>query len=131
MSAPPPYAVTRARSGVGGEVKWDASRNAWQRSASPATELVTIALLCQRGGCPTDPDLGVDWASVNKLRTDAPATARAAILAGLKRYVDAGQIRDVKADVRVFPARGVLEFDVSFIDVQLGAQSRQRVRGEV
>lgn len=124
------YAVTRARSGVNAEVRWDATRNSWQRAESPATELVTIALLCQRGACPVDPDLGVDWASVDKLRTDAPATAREAILAGLKRYVDAGQIRDVIASVQVFPARGVMEFDVSFVDVQLSTQTRQRVRGE-
>lgn len=125
------YAVTRARSGVGAEVQWDSARNSWKRSQSPATELVTIALGCQRGGCPTDPELGVDWASVDKLRTDAGATARAAILAGLKRYVDAGQIRDVVAEVEVYPARGLLTFDVSFVDVQLAAQTRQRVRGEV
>lgn len=131
MSATPAYAVTRARSGVACEVQWDSARNSWRRSQSPATELVVIALSCQRGGCPTDPDLGVDWASVNKLRTDAPATARAAILAGLKRYVDAGQIRDVKAEVEVYPARGAIAFDVSFVDVQLATQARQRVRGEV
>lgn len=125
------YAVTRARSGVDCEVQWDAARNSWRRSESPATELVTIALSCQRGACPTDPDLGVDWDAVDKLRTDAPATARAAILAGLKRYSDAGQIRDVVVEVEVYSARGLLAFDVSFVDVQLATQTRQRVRGEV
>lgn len=125
------YAVTRARSGVSAEVQWDATRNTWKHAQSPATELVTIALGCQRGACPVDPDLGVDWARVDKLRTDVQATARAAILAGLKRYVDAGQIQDVVVEVEVYPARGLLTFDVSFIDVQLAAQTRQRVRGEV
>lgn len=125
------YSVTRARSGVGAEVRWNTTRNTWRRAESPATELVTIALGCQRGACPVDPDLGVDWASVDKLRTDAQATARAVILAGLKRYLDAGQIRDVSVEVEVYPARGLLTFDVSFIDVQLAAQTRQRVRGEV
>lgn len=124
------YAVTRARSGVAGEVQWDATRNTWKRSTSPATELVTIALLTQRGECIVDRDLGVDWNAVDKLRTDAQATARAVILAGLARYVRAGQIRDVVVEVDVYPVRGMIAFDVSFVDVQLSTQTRQRVTGE-
>jgi hypothetical protein len=124
------YAITRSRSGNDGEVQWDATRNSWLRASSPAAELVLIALRTQRGECLVDLTLGVDWAAVDKLRVDAQATARAVILAGLARYVTAGQIRDVTADVQVFSARGLLAFDVSFIDVQLGAQTRQRVRGE-
>lgn len=125
------YAVTRARSGVAGEVQWETTRNTWKRSASPATELVTIAMRTQRGSCPVDPDLGVDWAAVDKLRTDAPARAEAAIRAGLARYVSARQISDLAVRVDVYPARGMIAFDVSFVDVQLSAQTRQRVTGEV
>lgn len=124
------YAVARARSGVNGEVQWDASRNSWQRSPSPASELVVIALQCQRGTCPVDLALGVDWSSVDKLRTDARSRAEDAIRAGLKRYVDSGAIADLAVSVEVYPARGLLTFDVSFVDVLLGAQTRQRVRGE-
>lgn len=124
------YAVARSRSGVGAEVKWDAARNSWQRSPSPASELVVIALQCQRGECPVDTALGVDWSSVDKLRTDARARAEDAIRAGLKRYVDSGAIADLVVSVEVYPARGLLTFDVSFVDVLLGAQTRQRVRGE-
>jgi len=125
------YSITRARSGVAGEVQWDATRNTWKRATSPATELVTIALRCQRGACPVDPALGVDWSSVDKLRTDAPARAEAAIRAGLARYVSSGQITDLAVRVDVFPARGLIAFDVSFVDVQLSTQTRQRVTGEV
>jgi len=124
------YAVARARSGVNGEVQWDASRNSWRRSPSPASELVVIALQCQRGACPVDLALGVDWSSVDKLRTDARSRAEDAIRAGLKRYVDSGAIADLAVSVEVYPARGLLTFDVSFVDVLLGAQTRQRVRGE-
>lgn len=124
------YAVARARSGVNGEVQWDTSRNSWRRSVSPAAELVVIAMQCQRGECPVDPALGVDWASVDKLRTDARARAEDAIRAGLKRYVDSGAIADLVVSAEVYPARGLLTFDVSFVDVLLGAQTRQRVRGE-
>lgn len=125
------YAITRARSGVGGEVRWDSSRNSWLRSPSPATELVIIALLTQRGECLVDTSLGVDWQSVDKLRTDARATAEAAIASGLQRYVASGFISDVIARVAVFPARGAIEFDVSFVDVRLGTSERQRVTGTV
>lgn len=124
------YAVARSRSGVGAEVKWDAARNSWLRSPSPAAELVVIAMQCQRGECPVDTALGVDWSSVDKLRTDARARAEDAIRAGLKRYVDSGAIADLVVSVEVYPARGLLTFDVSFVDVLLGAQTRQRVRGE-
>lgn len=124
------YSVAFARSGVDGEIQWDAVRNSWKRSESPATELVVIALQCQRGTCPVDLALGVDWSSVDKLRTDARARAEDAIRAGLKRYVDSGAIADLRVSAEVYPARGMIAFDVSFVDVLLGAQTRQRVRGE-
>lgn len=124
------YSVAFARSGVDGEVQWDAVRNSWKRSESPATELVVIALQCQRGTCPVDPGLGVDWSSVDKLRTDARTRAEDAIRSGLKRYVDSGAIADLRVSAEVYPARGMIAFDVSFVDVLLGAQTRQRVRGE-
>lgn len=125
------YAITRSRSSADGEVQWDRTRNRWARAESPATELVRIAMRTQRGTCIVDPTLGIDWAAVDLLRTDAQATAQAAILAGLSRYVASGAIADVTARVAVFPARGRIEFDVSFVDVRLNAQTRQRVTGEV
>ena len=68
------YAVTRARD-VNSEVKWDDTRNTWKRASSPAAEMVLLILRPQRGRCLVDPDMGVDWAKVDKLRTDASATA--------------------------------------------------------
>lgn len=121
------YAVTRARD-VDSEVKWDATRNTWKRASSPAAEMVLLALRTPRGRCLVDTDMGVPWDKVDKLRTDAAATAKAIILAALKPMVDAGQIRDVVVSVEVYPARGALLFDVAFVDVQL--QTRERVTGE-
>lgn len=125
------YAIAESISGATGEVQWDATRNAWREAESPATELVVIALRTQLGSCPVMPDLGVDWASVNKLSTDAPARAEAAVRAGLRRYVDAGQITNLTVRVDVFPARNRMDYDVSFIDPKLSSARPQRVTGQV
>lgn len=126
------YAIAESISAATGEVQWDAKRNTWLLAESPATELVVIALRTQLGACPVMPDLGVDWNSVNKLATDAPARADAAVRAGLKRYVDSGAIADLKLRVDVFPARNRIEFDVSFIDTRLpSSATRRRVAGQV
>ena len=53
-----------------------------------AAELVVIAMQCQRGECPVDPDLGVDWASVDKFRTDVPRARRGCDPRGAQGYVD-------------------------------------------
>lgn len=119
------YAVTRARSGLTGEVLWDAKRNnTWQLAQSPAAELVLFILRTQKGKCLVRPDLGVDWSRVNKLRTDARATAEAAVRDALAEPVRSGAIRDVEVAARVYPSRSLLELDVSFVDVRLRAQTR-------
>ena len=126
------YAIAESISAATGEVQWDATRNTWREAVSPATELVVIALRTQLGACPTMPDLGVDWNGVNKLSTDAPARADAAVRAGLKRYVDSGAIADLQVRVDVFPARNRIEFVVSFVDTRLPSSApRRRVAGQV
>lgn len=125
------YAIAESISAATGEVQWDATRNTWRLAESPATERVVIALRTQLGSCPTMPDLGVDWASVSKLSTDAPARADAAVRAGLRRYVDTGAITDLTVRVDVFPARNRMEYDVSFFDPRLSTTKRQRVQGRV
>lgn len=121
------YAVTRARD-VNSEVKWDDTRNTWKRAASPAAEMVLLILRTQRGRCLVDPDMGVDWAKVDKLRTDASATANAIIAAVLAPLVSDGKISELAVRADVYPARGMIAFDVSFVDVQL--RTRERVTGE-
>ena len=73
------YATTRARSGFTGEVLFDDRRGTWRDAQSPATEMVLLILRTPLGKCLVRPTLGVDWSRVNKLRTDAPDTARAAV----------------------------------------------------
>jgi len=118
------YATTRARSGLTGEVLFDDRRGTWRDAQSPATEMVVIILRTPLGKCLVRPTLGVDWSRVNKLRTDAPATAQAAVNAALAPLVRDGFIRDQQVTARVFSSRGLLELDVSFIDVRLRAQTR-------
>lgn len=125
------YAIAESISAATGEVQWDATRNTWLLAESPATERVVIALRTQLGACPVMPTLGVDWASVNKLSTDAPARAEAAVRAGLRRYVDSGAITNLTVRVDVFPARNRMEFDVSFVDPRLSSARPQRVTGQV
>ena len=121
------YAVTRARD-VNSEVKWDSARNTWKRATSPAAEMVLLILRTQRGRCLVDPDMGVDWAKVDKLRTDASATANAIITAALAPLVSDGKISELSVRADVYPVRGMIAFDVSFVDVQL--RTRERVTGE-
>ena len=67
--------------------------NTWELSPAPAAELVAMVLRTQLGGCALDPGLGVDWATLRKVATGAPALARDAITTGLQRLVRAGQVR--------------------------------------
>ena len=121
------YAVTRARD-VNSEVKWDSARNTWKRDTSPAAEMVLLILRQQRGRCLGDPDMGGDWSKVDKLRTDASATANAIITAALAPLVSDGKISDLAVRADVYPVRGLIAFDVSFVDVQL--RTHARVTGE-
>ncbi len=121
------YAITRARSPVTGEVLFDDRRATWRVAPSPATEVVLIILRTPRGSCLVDPTRGVDYSRINKLRTDAPATARAAVTEALQSVVTAGLIRDVRVEARVFASSSRLELDVSFVDVQLRTNERTKL----
>ena len=57
--------------------------------------MVLLILRTQRGRCLVDPDMGVDWAKVDKLRTDASATANAIITAALAPLVSDGKISEL------------------------------------
>lgn len=110
------YAVARKLDPATGQPSLQTSGR-WVRATSPALEMVKLCLKTQAGDCPVDPELGVNWRAVNKLRTSAPADAEGAIRAGLGRLVRAGHIRDVKVSAAVL--RGALTYEVSFVDVLL------------
>lgn len=121
------YGVTRTQDQTG-DVGWVSGRNTWERAASPVTERVRFVLATPRGECLFDPTLGVDWRRVDRLRTDAGTTAEASIRAALKPFVDTQEIRDVAVRVDVFPVRGLIAFEVEFVDTKLKAL--RRVKGE-
>jgi hypothetical protein len=111
------YAITRALGSAGAPTL--VLRGNWTRATSPALEQVLIVLRTQLGSCPVMPSLGVDWTRIDKLRTSAQADAETAIRAGLDALVRAGTIRDLKVTVRVSAARGLLTYEVGFVDVLL------------
>lgn len=115
------YAVTRDLSADTGNPSTDPRTGAWVRASSPATAMVLLALRTPLGTCPVDPGLGVDWRSVDKLRTSAPADAVTAIRAGLARLVSGGWVADLDATAKV-RAGGVLSYSVTFLDVRLATR---------
>lgn len=114
------YAVTRTMPEA--QPTLDA-RGAWVRASSPAKERVLIVLRTQLGSCPVMPTLGVDWTRIDKLRTSAQADAETAIRAGLEPLVRDGSIRALTVTVRVSAARGLLTYEVSFVDVLLSTRT--------
>lgn len=124
-----PYAITRARSPLTGDVLLNTTTSRWVEADSPARELVLIRLRTPLGSMLCAPEIGVDWQRVSTLRTDAPATARQAIEAGLAPLVRSGAIRDLSVHVQVDAARGRLLFEVDFVDVRLSPSTRQTVTG--
>ena len=98
-------------------------------SDSPAREMVLIALRTQLGACPVDPDLGVDWRRVDKLRTSARADAETVIRAGLQRLVRRGDIASLAVVAKVAASTGTLTYTVSFVDVLATSQAALTVTG--
>lgn len=114
------YAVTRALGAAGAPTL--TTSGAWTRATSPALEQVLIILRTPLGACAVDPTLGVDWQRVDKLRLSAPADAETVIRAGLLRLVRAGTIKDLKVTTKVNAARGLLTYEVDFVDVLLSVR---------
>lgn len=121
------YAITRKRTPSTGEVLLDGVR--WARATAPMAEIVAMTLRTQLGACAVDLELGVDWRSIAKLSTGAPATARTAIETALGRYVRAGQITDLSVSTRVDANR--LWYEVSYRDPRLTTANPIRITGAV
>ncbi len=120
------YARTRRRNPATGEVLM--AGNTWELSPAPAAELVAMVLRTQLGGCALDPGLGVDWATLRKVATGAPALARDAITTGLQRLVRAGIIADLAVSVRVDTGDRML-YEIVYRDTR--SAGRTRVTGAV
>ena len=102
--------------------------NTWELSPAPAAELVAMVLRTQLGGCALDPGFGVDWATLRKVATGAPALARDAITTGLQRLVRAGIIADLAVSVRVDTGDRML-YEIVYRDTR--SAGRTRVTGAV
>lgn len=120
------YARTRRRNPATGEVLM--AGNTWEVSPAPAAELVAMTLRTQLGACALDTGLGVDWESLRKVATGAPAAARAAILTGLDRLVRAGVIADLTVSVRVDSGDRML-YEIQYRDTR--SAGRTRITGAV
>lgn len=113
------YAVTFAHAASDGDIRLNPRTGQWVEPESPALEMVINTLRTPKGSCLAVPDLGVEWSRIDTLRTDAAATARAVILAGLGSLLSDGWIESVSVTVEVDPSRGRLLYSVSFVDPRL------------
>ena len=117
------YAYTMAYDPATGEVRFDTETGMWVTPRSPALECVLLVLRSQLGSASAQPTLGVDWNAIRKASNSAPAAARDAISAGLRRLVEQGTISrlSVSAELGV-PLVGqpsTLLYEVTFVDTRL------------
>lgn len=121
------YAITRKRKPSTGELLLENRR--WVPATAPMAEVVAMTLRTQLGGCAVDPDLGVDWRSISKLATNAPAQAQTVIEVALARYVRDGQITDLAVETRVDAGR--LWYEISYRDPRLTTANPVRITGAI
>lgn len=89
-------------------------------ATSPAHAQVALVLRTQRGSCPLDPTLGIDWARLDKAAPNAPAVLAGLIREGLAPLVADGTLRDLSVTA-ASPARGRLTFAVTYVDAVTAA----------
>ncbi len=113
------YAVTREMDPMTGDVVFDATRRTWATGA-PLTERVLRCLRTERGTAARDPSYGVDWSAVDNARTNSGVAAQQAITEALRRFVDAGDLRDLRVLTDSIPAASgrAFLFKVTFRDVR-------------
>lgn len=88
-------------------------------STAPAMAEVLVVLRTQKGACPLDPELGVDWRKLDKAAPNAPAVLRTLILEALAPLVADGTIRDPSVSAST-PRRGRIDFTLTFTDAVTG-----------
>lgn len=88
-------------------------------STAPAMAQVLVILRTQKGSCPLDPELGVDWRKLDKAAPNAPAVLRTLILEALAPLVADGTIRDPAVSAST-PRRGRIDFTLTFTDAVTG-----------
>jgi len=113
------YAVTRKMDPLTGDVLFDTSRRTWATGA-PLMERVLRCLRTERGTAMRDPGYGVDWSPVDNARSNAGVAAQQAITEALRRFVDAGDLRDLTVQTDAIKAAGGMAFlfKLTFRDVR-------------
>lgn len=112
-----PYALSRQMDPLTGDAVFDVSRRSWALGA-PLAERVLRCLRVPKGQAQRDPSYGVDWSAVDNARVNAAATARQAIVTALQRFVDRGELVELRVETDSLPAAGARAFllKVSFRD---------------
>ena len=113
------YAVTRKMDPLTGDVLFDSTRRTWALGA-PLMERVLRCLRTERGTALRDPSYGVDWSPVDNARANAAVAAKQAITDALKRFVDAGDLRDLRVQTDAVRAASGMAFlfKLTFRDVR-------------
>lgn len=114
-----PYAFTRKFDPLTGDVLFDPARRSWALGA-PLCERVLGCLRTELGSSASDPSLGVNWSPVDNARSNAAVAAELAIRRALKRFVDSGDLRDLRISTDAIRAASGMAFvfRVSFEDVR-------------
>ena len=112
-----PYAFSRQMDPDTGDAVFDESRRSWALGA-PLAERVLRCLRTQKGHALRDPSYGVDWTPLDNARSNAAVAAQQAVRTGLQRFLDRGEMRELRIETDVVEQAGAKAFllSVSFRD---------------
>lgn len=105
---------TRAIDPTTGDLLWDAARGTWAEAASPELAIVQNVLRTPLGTAARDRTYGVE--PVDTASPSAASLWRQSVLRALRRWIDAGVLREVRVESEVRPAAEghALVYRVSF-----------------
>lgn len=114
-----PYAFSREMNPATGDAAFDRSRRTWKYSA-PLLQKVIRCLRTERGSARRDLAYGVEWYRLDNARANADVIAKQVVTAALKRFVDAGELVELRVEADAIPAAGgrALLLKVSFRDAR-------------
>lgn len=107
---------TRAHDPETGDRRWDPARGAWAEALTPELAIVQHVLATPLGSARRDPTFGVK--PLENVGPNAAAVWRQNVLTALKRWIDAGVLREVEVQsaVEKLPEGGsALLYTVSFV----------------
>lgn len=93
---------TRAIDPATGDLQWDTARGTWAEAVSPELAIVQNVLRTPLGTAARDRTYGVEL--VDTASPSAASLWRQNVLRALRRWIDAGVLRDVRVESEVLPA---------------------------